>query len=219
MEVREERQQNPVADYVSALIAVTRPIVVGVMQSISRDRLEATSHDREILPLKLLGPLRNQGDGDCGIAFEYAVHDAVMTGEPNVMTRVADSLRKYKITRGDPASILFAIEKAGSQQLVSTRLDLITNDSSVLSGYRGRPIKLKKQLKPVGSSVSSPEHTTQLATEHPRTVEGGSLPRFYGARPLGHIREDQSVATGRRARPPYCDRSEPGRQVRLDHSG
>ena len=41
MEVREERQASPVEDPVSALVAVTRPIINGVAQSIGSEFVEA----------------------------------------------------------------------------------------------------------------------------------------------------------------------------------
>ena len=68
------------------------------------------------------GRLRKRGDGDCGIAFEYAVHGAVISAEPVVVERVAGALNKRRIVRGNPASILFAIEKTGGQQLISTEM-------------------------------------------------------------------------------------------------
>lgn len=139
MEIREERQASPVADEVSALVAVTRPIVAGVLQSIGAEYLEAFNNDRAAVPLKLLGRLRKQGDGDCGVAFEYAVHDAVHTGQAAVSERVVDALKMCRIN-GDPASILFAIEKQGAKQLVSTELALVTNNSRVLSGKQGQPV-------------------------------------------------------------------------------
>jgi hypothetical protein len=110
MEIREGRQSNPVADEVGALVAVTRPVIAGVLQSISEEVVN-TVGERGRLPLRMLGRLRKRGDGDCGIAFEYAVHDAVISAEPVVVERVADALNKCRIVRGNPASILFAIEK------------------------------------------------------------------------------------------------------------
>jgi len=41
----------------------------------------------------------------CGIAFEYAVHDAVISAEPAVVERVADAFNKYRIVRGNPAAL------------------------------------------------------------------------------------------------------------------
>jgi hypothetical protein len=115
MEMREQRQLNPVADRVSALVAVTRPIVAGVLHSLSGEMVGATGHGRQDMPLKLLARLRKAGDGDCGIAFEYAVHDAVLRQETVAMAKISDALGRCRITKGDPSSILFAVEKAGAQ--------------------------------------------------------------------------------------------------------
>lgn len=119
VEIREERQQNPVAHVVSALVAVTRPIINGVLQSISNEVIASVGRERETLPLLLLGKLRSEGDGDCGIAFEYAIHDAVARQEPVATGRIDDALKLCRISAGTPASILFAIEKAGAKQLIS----------------------------------------------------------------------------------------------------
>ena len=162
MEIREERQLNPVADEVSALVAVTRPIIAGVLQSISNEFIEAANHTRENLPLKMLGRLRKQGDGDCGIAFEYAIHDAVANQEPIASDRIAEALKLCRITRGDPASILFAIEKSGSQQLISTDMSLITESSRALSGYRGQPVKLSKHLNALAAAFRRPSARLNL---------------------------------------------------------
>lgn len=168
MEIREEHQQNPVADEVSALVAVTRPIIAGVLQSIPREALEDLGQTREALPLRQLGRLRSAGDGDCGIAFEYAVHNAVMTGEPVATERIADALKRCNIKRGDPASILFAIEKAGSQQLISTEMDLITDNSRCLSGKAGQPIKLKNWLTNLAAAFRRPNTRPNL----PQSIRG-----------------------------------------------
>lgn len=151
MRIRAEKQNNPVSDEVSALIAVTRPIIAGVYHLIGQDVLSAIGPRGEIR-LKLLGKIRSKGDGDTGIAFEYAVHDAVANGVPVVVQRVADALSRCRIYRGDPSSILFAIEKSGSPQLISTEIELITSESRVLSGERGQPVKLKGYLNQLAAA-------------------------------------------------------------------
>jgi hypothetical protein len=168
MQVREEHQQSPVADDVSALVAVCRPIIAGVLHSIANEMLQAAGHDREDLPLKLVGRLRKQGDGDCGIAFEYAIHDAIRSKESVATERVSEALKRCRITQGEPASILFAIEKAGAQQLISTEVDLITDDSRVLSGERGQPVKLKKQLNTLAAAFRRPSTRLNL----PQSIRG-----------------------------------------------
>jgi hypothetical protein len=167
MDIREERQQNEVADEVSALIAVTRPIVNGVLQSIRAEMIVAIDKTRESLPLMTLGRLRKEGDGDTGVAFEYAVHDAVLRGEPVVAGRIADALRMCRI-EGDPASILFAIEKAGAKQLISTQLELITENSRVLSGNVGQPAKLKRHLNTLAAAFRRPATRLNL----PQSIRG-----------------------------------------------
>ncbi|MGW8378502.1 hypothetical protein [Streptomyces sp. ODS28] len=155
------------ADEVSALVAVTRPIIAGVYHSIGQDVVDAIG-PREEIKLKLLGRIRSKGDGDTGIAFEYTVHDAVTNGVPIVIERVADALSHCKIRRGDPSSILFAIEKSGSQQLISTEIDLITTDSRVLSGERGQPVKLMGQLNKIAAAFRRPSTRVKL----PQSIRG-----------------------------------------------
>lgn len=163
MEIREERQASPVEDAVSALVAVTRPIINGVVQSIGAEYVEAYENRSEI-PLRMLGRLRKESDGDIGVAFEYAIHEAVTRNEPVVLERVTDALKLCNIKRGDPASILFAIEKQGAKQLIGTDLELITDNSRALSGKQGQPVKLKK-------------HLNQLAAAFRRTNTGLNLPQ------------------------------------------
>jgi len=168
VEIRAERQQNEVADPVSALVAVSRPIIAGVLQSISTEMIDAAGHTRESVPLKLLGRLRKRGDGDCGIAFEYAVHEAIGRQEAVITERVADALRQCNIRQGDPASILFAIEKAGAQQLISTEIDLITDNSRALSGKQGQPVKLKGYLNQLAAAFRRPNTRPNL----PQSIRG-----------------------------------------------
>jgi hypothetical protein len=151
MEIREEHQQGPVTEEVGALLAVTRPIVNGVLQSIRGEMITPYGKPRGELPLYVLGRLRKEGSGDTGIAFEYAVHDAVRRGEPVVLERVVDALQRCNIY-GDAASILFAIEKAGAKQLIATDIGLITDDSRVLSGNVGQPAKLKPRLNQLAAA-------------------------------------------------------------------
>lgn len=100
----------------------------------------------------MLGRLRAEGDGDTGIAFDYAIHDAVRSGNPIVQERVADALALCRIRKGNPKSILFAIEKQGSQQLIDTELALVTGDSRWLSGKRGQPPKLTNYMNQLAAA-------------------------------------------------------------------
>jgi hypothetical protein len=194
MRLREERQQNPVAEEVGALLAVTRPIINGVLQSISTEMIRSVGQERVNLPLNLLGRLRKQGDGDTGIAFEYAVHDAVLRGEPAVTERIADALKICRIV-GDPASILFAVEKAGSQQLISTKLELITDDSRLLTGGPGRPRRLKPWLSDLGEAFRRAAARDAL----PHSIRGLWRADLF----LGSSEPDQWVGTSVKVNPTH----------------
>ena len=90
MRVREHRQLNPVADEVLALTAVVRPILSGVLYSLRED-VVAEVGGRANVKLKMLNRLRREGDGDCGICFEYAVHDAMSRGDGRGLDRIKRS--------------------------------------------------------------------------------------------------------------------------------
>jgi hypothetical protein len=145
MELRTERQQNPVADEVSALNAIIRPILAGILFALKKD-VVAEVGGYESAKLFMLPRLYRPGDGDCGICFEYAVHDAILRQEPSVAERVDTALSLCRIKGSHPASILFGAEKTGSVQLIATAKEILTADSHLLYGARGRPVKLKRHI-------------------------------------------------------------------------
>lgn len=155
MEIWEDRQINPVADEVGALVSVTGPIIEGLLRSVSGS-VTNTFGEHSRLPLKVLGHLLNNGDGDCGIAFEYAIHDAIRSRSPAFVGRVSDALEKCGISGGDPVSILFATEKSGAQELISTEPGLVMDNSPMLLSEGGRPVSLRKHLAAVGSTFRIP---------------------------------------------------------------
>jgi hypothetical protein len=133
MQLRLEQQQNPVADEVAALYAVVRPIIEGLLHGLKANIVEQAG-GREGVTLEMLTRLYVPGDGDCGICFEYAVHDGMSRGDPHVMERVQDALTLCNVPGAQLGSILFGAEKAGSQQLIETAKEALTDDS-LLVGY------------------------------------------------------------------------------------
>jgi hypothetical protein len=190
MEIRSEVQRNDVADEVSALVAVVRPILTGLLFSLKREAVDEVGGFANI-KLRMLARVRRANDGETGICFEYAVHDAIDRGDAIVVERVSDALDKCKVPGSDLSSILFGVEKAGSQQLINTAADSLTNDSSLLYGTQGRPVKLKRHLSSAATALRTRGRTSKLPKRQ-RPLES----RFSwsnGQRSLGrHIRQDQS---------------------------
>ncbi|WP_315768320.1 MULTISPECIES: hypothetical protein [unclassified Bradyrhizobium] len=160
MIIQQEQQLNEVAGEVQALLAVIGPILRGVLYALKRE-VAIEAGDYENLKLLMLGRLRRQGDGDCGICFEYAVHEALNTGDAHVVERVTDALKLCKVT-GDAKSLLFGIEKSGRQQLIDTVHQEFTDDSRVLSGLKGQPPKIKRHLSELARAFR--RRTTTLPT-------------------------------------------------------
>lgn len=106
----------------------------------------------EDVKLKMLPRLYRAGDGDCGICFEYAVHEAMNQRDPRVLERIHDAARLCRVPGDDIKSILFGIEKTGTQQLIDTADAILTDDSNFLYGTRGRPAKLRKHLSMIAGA-------------------------------------------------------------------
>ena len=184
---------------------VIRPVLAGVLQSISAE-VVSTFGQRDQLPLRLLGRLRKRGDGDCGTAFEYAVHDAVISADPIVVERVAEALNRCRIVRGSPSSILFAIEKTGSQQLISTEISLITENSRVLTGQPGQPVKLQKHLNTLAAAFRRPGTRRDL----PQSIRGLWKADLF----LGSTEQDHWVGTTVKINPSQLEPA-PGLRVAI----
>jgi hypothetical protein len=91
----------------------------------------------------MLPRLYKAGDGDCGICFEYAVHEAIVRQDQRVIERIEDAAGLCNLSgQAPPRSILFGLENTGTQQLIDTTSDVLTDDSRLLYGTRGQPAKL-----------------------------------------------------------------------------
>lgn len=192
MEIRKEEQQNPVGDDVLALTAVVRPILTGVLQALKADVvLEAGGLDN--VKLKMLPRLYRPGDGDVGICFEYAVHEAMNNNDARVVERVNDAIKLCRINRGDPKSILFGIEKSGAVQLINTAKEILTDDSRSLTGSVGQPPKLLRRLNVIASAFRRP--TTRVAL--PYSIRGLWKADLF----LGSVESQQWVGTSVKINP------------------
>lgn len=146
-----EEQLNPVADEVSALIAVIRPILQGLLYGLKQDVVREVG-GINLVKLKMLPRLYRAGDGDCGICYEYAVHDAIHRNDGLILDRVSDALTKCKVPGNNVESILFGAEKTGTIQLIDAASKILTDDSRLLTGAKSQPPKLKTHLDSVADA-------------------------------------------------------------------
>ena len=155
MQLRMEIQESRVGDEVSAITAVVRPVLKGILYSMKHEVVvEAGGYEN--VKLFLLARLRKPGDGDIGICFEYAVHDALTRNDPVVIERVTDAIALCKLPGRAISSILFGAEKSGTISLIQTAKELLTDDSQLMYGARGRPAKLKRHLDTAVAALRQP---------------------------------------------------------------
>jgi hypothetical protein len=167
MQVQQEQQLSAVSDEVLALTAVVRPILSGVLYALRAD-IVGEAGGYEGVKLKMLPRLYRAGDGDCGICFEYAVHEAMNSGDGRVLQRISDAARLCKVPGKGPKSILFGLEKSGTQQIIDTADELLTDDSRLLYGTRGQPAKLRRHLNMIAGAFRNRQ--TRLAL--PYSIRG-----------------------------------------------
>ncbi|HDR8937056.1 hypothetical protein LGM38_17740 [Burkholderia vietnamiensis] len=185
--LRIENQLNPVGDEVSALIAVVRPILMGLVYALKRDVVDQVGGFAHA-PLFMLPRLYRAGDGDIGICFEYAVHDAIQRREASVMERISESMRRHcRVPGQETASILFGAEKTGSIQLIDTANEILTDDSRLLTGAQAQPPKLKQYLARLAAAFRRP--TTRAAL--PWSISGLWKADLF----LGNTDSDRWVGT------------------------
>ncbi|MBF6987240.1 hypothetical protein [Cupriavidus sp. IK-TO18] len=166
--ILQEAQQSPVADIYSAHIAIVRPILSGLLYSLKQDVVAEVGGYKNV-KLKMLPRLRREGDGDVGICFEYAVHDALRRRHPNITERIYDALTRYcRVPGAEIDSILFAAEKNGSLQLIDTATGVLTDESRILTGAQAQPPKLKQYLSDIARAFRSSTFREML----PSTIKG-----------------------------------------------
>lgn len=187
IQLRLETQQSPVADPVSAITAVVRPILFGTLHALRYDRVERLG-GYEAITLQDLAREYRAGDGDCGICFEYAVHDAVGRFDPMVLERVEDVLSRFcKIKGTSLDSILFGAEKSGSQRLIDTASELLTKDSLLMVGKQGRPVFLRRHIERAARAFRNSDERRLL----PASIRGVWKADLF----LGRHDTDKWVAT------------------------
>lgn len=180
-------QTNEVNSEYEALFSVIHPILTGLTLSLKQDIVDSVGgYDK--ITLETFTRLYIPGDGDCGICFEYAIHDAIVNKHPDVLNRIESALSKHCKIKGDiPSSILFGAEKSGQLQFIDSVMSHLTDDSLLLTGDRGKPIKLKKHINGVVSALRKPQDRAKL----PDSIKGLWKADLF----VGNVNMDKWVGT------------------------
>ena len=133
------------------LYAMVAPILFGLLVGLKSEVVESCGGMDKIL-LRELARNYRAGDGDCGICFEYAVHSAIRNNNPLVIERIQSALSMCGIEGKNTTSILLGFEKSKVLQINNELLNVLTENSILLSGPHGKKIKIKKYLEEMQKS-------------------------------------------------------------------
>jgi len=165
---------------------MVRPILRATLFALQRDRIERLGGYERITLADLAREYR-EGAGDCGICFEYAVHEAIRNRDGQIHPLISEVLEDFCGIRAGADSILFGAEKNGALSLIETAAELLTEDSRILAGRIGQPPKLKRYLARLVRAFQSPEYRELL----PASIRGLWRADLF----VGSPEEDRWVAT------------------------
>lgn len=92
------------------------------------------------------------------------MHDAIRNSHASVMERITDGLKLCNIANPKVSSLLFGAEKSGRISVIDSTIEELTDDSSLMIGSRGRPVKLKRHINSVMASFRSQRKRAALPT-------------------------------------------------------
>ena len=121
------------------LYAMVAPILFGLLVGLKHEVIESCRGIDKIL-LRELARNYREGDGDCGICFEYAVHSAIRNNNPLVIERIQEALSLCGIEGRNTTSILLGFEKSRILQINNELLNTLTDNSILVSNINNKGI-------------------------------------------------------------------------------
>ncbi|WP_368834163.1 hypothetical protein [Mycobacterium intracellulare] len=138
-------QNEPVDEYGRALYAVSRSILRAHFDELTQADLEDLNCDRLDVTFRQLAKLArlHRDKGSRGDGFEWAVHEAIVGGEPRVTELVVDALKKVSpkafADLDHPTSLMFGHERARHLGFTEAVVSNATGDAVLLPDGSGRP--------------------------------------------------------------------------------
>ncbi len=162
-----EIQSDEVGEAVRARFTMTASMLRAMLYSSQREMIAALGGPNQIT-LEQLARIYQEGTGDFGICFEYALHDSIRARHTSIYPIVEEVLQSFCKIKGAPESILFGIEKNGSLNVVETAQNSLTDDARVLAGKVGKPPFLRHRVAGLERAFRSVKHRDRL----PQSISG-----------------------------------------------
>ena len=162
-----EIQSDEVGEAVRARYTMVASILRAMLYSSKQDMVNALGGPHKI-SLEQLARIYQEGSGDFGVCFEYALHDAIRSRQPSIYPIISEVLYSFCKIKGDPESILFGLEKNKTLRVVETAENSLTEDARVLVGKVGKPPFLRHRVAILERAFRSVKHRNKL----PQSISG-----------------------------------------------
>ncbi len=162
-----EIQSDDVGEAVRARYTMAASILRAMLYSAQGDIVAALGGPEKIT-LEQLARVYEEGSGDFGICFEYALHDSIRARHKSIYPVIEDVLHTFCKIKGGAESILFGLEKNGKLNVAATAKDSLTDDARVLVGKPGKPPFLKERVAILERAFRSVRHRDRL----PHSIRG-----------------------------------------------
>jgi hypothetical protein len=138
-------QNAPIDEYGRGLYAVARSVLRALLDSLSEEDLADLNTPLNRVRMRQLAKVvrLDRDKGMRGDGFEWAVHEAIIGGEPSVLNPLSTAMRKASsfIKDARPQSLLFGYERARYLGFLDAMVDEAGNDSFLLPEGSGRPFR------------------------------------------------------------------------------
>ncbi|QSQ17191.1 hypothetical protein [Myxococcus landrumensis] len=162
-----EIQENEVGESVRARFSMVASILRAMLYSTKKTRVKKLGGATKIT-LEDLAIIYQEGDGDFGVCFEYAIHDAIRERHKSIYPLIEEVLFDFCKIKGTAESILFGLEKNGSLNIVQTAKNSLTDESRILVGKVGKPPYLRDRISDLQRAFRDKQHRSAL----PQSIRG-----------------------------------------------
>jgi len=162
-----EIQSAEVGEAVRARYTMVASILRAMLYSSYGPMVEALGGPGTIT-LEQLARTYQEGSGDYGICFEYALHDSIRARHVSIYPTIEEVLHSFCNIKGTAESILFGLEKDGRLNVVQTAANSLTPEARVLVGKPGKPPYLKQRIGILKRAFHSVKHRDRL----PQSISG-----------------------------------------------
>ena len=196
-----EVQEDEVGEAVRARYSMVASILRAMLYSQQTEIINALG-GREKITLEQLARIYQEGSGDFGVCFEYALHDSIRARHKSIYPTIQEVLHSFCKIKGQSESILFGLEKNGTLNVVETAKNSLTQESRVLGGKAGKPPYLRHRVALLDRAFRSVKHRNSL----PQSIAGLWNPTCFSV-PQAQSNGSEQLSRSIRKRlwgPPAC---------------